>query len=338
MSLRLSETWFRRGLCLVAIFFALFLIKLGGLIVAQLPMVPAAPTLSTFMDIPLGQSIITQAQAQVQKSVDGLATNTLQLQVKRTLYDNARASFINWLTIRQTTHLADQNDALIARTRTLDALKAAEQLAEQQVEQSLQDKLRAKQQLVAAQASYNQTWLTAQKQLAAVEQKEVLRVFVIRLALTLPLLLMGTWLFAKKRKSDYWPFVWGFAGFAVYTFFVELVPYLPNYGGYVRYSVGIIMTVLLGRYLIHALKSYLDRQRAKEQLPDQERHRALGYEQSQKRLAQRICPGCERPFDMNDLTRDFCEHCGICVFNSCGHCHARKNAFAHFCLHCGVAA
>jgi thiol:disulfide interchange protein len=68
--------------------------------------------------------------------------------------------------------------------------------------------------------------------------------------LTLPLLVVAGWLFAKKRQSTWWPFVWGFIYFALFAFFVELVPYLPSYGGYVRYVVGIVITVLVGRYAI----------------------------------------------------------------------------------------
>jgi predicted RNA-binding Zn-ribbon protein involved in translation (DUF1610 family) len=159
-----------------------------------------------------------------------------------------------------------------------------------------------------------------------------------RLALTLPLLVAAGWLFVKKRKGTYWPFVWGFIFFALFAFFVELVPYLPSYGGYVRYVVGIIVTVLVGRQAIVSLNRYLEKQKLAEQLPDVQRREELSYDTALTRLSKAVCPGCERAVDLKNPDIDFCPHCGIGLFDHCQPCNARKSAFSKFCHACGTTA
>ena len=187
----------------------------------------------------------------------------------------------------------------------------------------------------------------AQTELASLQQKAQtlfdaendrsdLRVFAYRLALTLPLLVLAGWLFVKQRRSTWWPFVWGFIFFALYAFFVELVPYLPSYGGYVRYGVGIVVTVLAGRYAIVALGRYLAKQKIAEQQPEQVRRDELSYDTALARLSKSVCPGCERPAELKNPENDFCQHCGISLFDHCAACSARKNAFVHFCHACGA--
>ncbi len=338
MSLRLSEKWFRRALWLIAILFAFFLIRLGGLIVSDLPMIAPAPSLESFMDpreATRVKAAIALAQTAIRAANAALETENLQLQTKQHTYLNARDTFANWLATRSATDQASQNSELIIRTQALDNLKADEQASELIVANSQKDKLAASQNLTAAQTLYSQLLASSQKKWAVSQHHEELRVFGIRLSLTLPLLVLAGFLFSKNRKGKYWPFVWGFCGFALFTFFVELVPYIPSYGGYVRYGVGVLLVLVLGRYLIHALQTYLATQRIKEQLPEPERHKNVDYDLAQKRLTQGICPSCERPIKLNDASGNFCKDCGICLFDHCDHCHARKNAFAHFCHHCG---
>ncbi|VVE81077.1 serine endopeptidase [Pandoraea sputorum] len=338
-SRRLPETWFRRGLWLIAVLFAAFLIGLGGLVVDKLPGVAPAPTLESFVDRAQAEradAAIKQAQTKQEDVGAQLETARLQLKARSTAYRNARESFNDWVATRTATAQASQDAELVSRTRALDALKTAERDAQTQVDTLESKQLDAQRAVQAARTARLALDVTAGEQLAAIQRSQELKVFGIRLALTLPLLAMGGWLFVRQRKSTWWPFVWGFIFFALFAFFVELVPYLPDYGGYVRYLVGIVLTVLIGRYAIVSLQRYLARQKAEEQLPDEQRRKTLSYDLAQARLAKSVCPGCERAVKLDDPTRDYCVHCGICLFDHCGTCKTRKNAFAHFCHQCGA--
>ena len=249
----------------------------------------------------------------------------------------ARETFSNWLATRQATAQSDQDPELIARTKALDALKAREDEAERKCRRAAPDRLDARQKRARPSNICRVLNQQALMRCEAENRRVELRVFGYRLALTLPLLVIAGWLFAKKRKSTWWPFVWGFIFFALFAFFVELVPYLPSYGGYVRYVVGIVVTVLVGRYAILALNRYLARQKLAEAQPDTVRRSELSYDTALARLAKSVCPGCERPVDLKNTEIDFCPHCGIGLFDRCGACEARKSAFAQFCHACGGA-
>ena len=58
-------------------------------------------------------------------------------------------------------------------------------------------------------------------------QRFELKVFLLRLAVILPLLLLAVWLFSRYRTHRYWFFVYGFGLFALFAFFVELLPICP---------------------------------------------------------------------------------------------------------------
>ena len=340
-SLRLSEKWFRRGLWLVALVFASFLIGLGGTVVGDLPKVETPLALDDFLDRPAAQALraqVKEARQAEQDAQTALEQAQLQRNKARSESQAERETFNNWLAARSVTQRAEHDPEVLARTRALDALKQTERSTQKAVEQQQQAALDARQAAAAAQQRLGQMESGAYDQLHAERRKVELRVFLYRLALTLPLLAIAAWLFVKKRKGTYWPFVWGFIFFALFAFFVELVPYLPSYGGYVRYVVGIGVTALVGRYAILALNRYLERQKLAEALPDQERRKELSYDVALARLAKNVCPGCERPVDLKDGKTDFCPHCGIGLFDHCGHCSTRKSAFAKFCHACGTTA
>ena len=247
----------------------------------------------------------------------------------------AEETFNNWLKTRTATAGKEHDVELLARTRLLDGLKSAERAALAAVEAQQQKMLDAAQALKKARAEWDVLEAPAMQAADRAAEDREMRLFAYRLALTLPLLGVAGWLFARQRKGRYWPFAWGFIFFALFAFFVELVPYLPSFGGYVRYGVGIVVTVLAGRYAILYLQRFRERQQAAEALPDPERRATLPYDKALARLAKSVCPGCERAIDVNIKELTYCPHCGIGIATDCTSCHTRKSAFAPFCFACG---
>lgn len=339
--LRLSEKWFNRALWLVALAFAWFLLGLGKAVIRDLPRVEQTLSIENFVDHVKIDPIRTQLNSLQQQRLetnDRLEQANLTLTTRRNDYQATRRTFENWLATRDVTKQSSQDDELLIHTQALDKLKALERDAEKSVELLSKTQLDSEQLETKLQDQTRKLEDTAYRELDNENQKQATRVFLYRLALTLPLLAIAAWLFAKKRKTTYWPFVWGFIIFALIAFFVELVPYLPDYGGYVRYLVGIIMTILGGKYAISALQKYLEQQKLAEAQPQLVRREELSYDVALTRLSKNVCPGCERGVDLKDTRNDFCPHCGIGLHNKCGACGIRKSAFSKFCNGCGANA
>ena len=341
--LRVPEKLFALVMWLVSLAFAAFLIGLGGRIVADLPRLEQPLSVDDFVQ-PRGalaaldgelkglEPRVRDAAAQSQQAA-------LALESARNAYNAARATHQNWLATRTATTDPQQDPEVLRRTRELDTLKAAEREAQKATEALRQAQLDLAQNADALRARQDGLREQAQTAWQRALFGQELRVFGWRLALTLPLLGVAGWLWARRRGSDYWPLFRGFVLFAGFTFFVELVPYLPSWGGYVRYAVGVVLTAVVGHYVIKAMRRYLARRQAVAQQSEAERRQGLAADDAVKKLAANVCPACERPvLTTGTAPANFCVHCGLKLFDQCGTCQTRKNAFFHYCPSCGSGA
>lgn len=336
------EKWFRIFLWVVALIFASFLIGLGSKIVADLPSVSTdhmeiGDFVSDRSSYNKLKDDLKVAERQEQDINHEWEQKNHELSEQRTANHNARESFDNWLATRSVTEQSDQNPEVIKRTKELDDLKQKEQTLQNELSAIDKRQLDRRQAVETLRTQIDDMEMLAQDDFDKHLKKTELQVFIYRLLITLPLLILAWWLFRRYRHSNAWPFVWGFVFFAVFAFFVELVPYLPNYGGYVRYAVGIVMTVLIGRYGIIAMNNYLQKKREEESLSTTERQSQMNYDEAQSKIAKNICPSCERGLDFNNPDLDFCPHCGIHLFEYCTNCTIRKSTFNHYCFKCGTS-
>lgn len=341
------ERVFLFSMWIVSFVFASFLLGLGSKIIADLPSATQEPRIEQFMD--------PEVQAKLNNDARRLNTEHKELtlrwerarQAARSAnndYTNAQSAHRNWLSTRSVTannpQSMDGDKELEERTRGLDKLAAAARAAQSTVEEmdvensAIQEKIRtveaARQDLMdLATPSYGNEVRTRE-----------LKVFGLRLLLTLPLLAAAAWMIRSKRKSQYWPLARGFVLFAGVTFFFELVPYLPSYGGYVRSLVGIALCLVGGHYGIRAMQRYLARRKAEEQRNEQERRSSLNRDMALSKMDSGLCPGCDRkiPVGLDGQKVNHCVHCGLTLFSICPatSCATRNNAFYHYCPVCGT--
>jgi predicted RNA-binding Zn-ribbon protein involved in translation (DUF1610 family) len=339
-TLRVPERLFAVAMWAVSFVFASFLIGLGGRLIADLPGVEETITREQFMSpeaVRASRATRDSLAALQEERTAARQRAELLHRSTESAYQSARQSFDAWIATRVATTDPRQDPEVLRRTAALDSLGAAQREAQREVERIDAQLLEVQQAQEAEQAAEATRLEGVESQYQRALFLQELRVFGLRLLLTLPLLLVAGWLVLRKRKSDYWPLARGFVLFALFAFFVELVPYLPSYGGYVRNVVGIALTLVAARYGIRWMRRYLATRRAEEARTEQERRRALGPETALKRMAAHMCPSCERPIAGAPANpSNFCVHCGLKLFDDCGSCGTHKNAFFPYCPKCGV--
>ena len=339
---RVPERMYGIVLWVVSVVFAGFIVGLGNLVIGDLPQVEQSVVAVQSRDTADQARIRSEAiaiDAQLATFADKKQIAQLQLDQARKASQTGTETFEAWIAARTATTNPQQDPEVIARTRQLEGLKANERSLQTVIDGIDNETTPLEQRQNALQSDLslaNQAAAPAQERAAFMQE---LRVFLLRLAITLPMLLAAGWLVLKKRQSDYWPLMRGFVLAAVFVFFVELVPYLPSYGGYVRYVVGIVLTGVAGHFLIKNMRTYLERRHKVEAQAEVERRKLVSHGEAFKKMAAQVCPGCDRPIARMDGTEtNFCVHCGMTLFDHCGQCDTRKMAFFRYCLSCGTPA
>ncbi|MBL8550733.1 MAG: hypothetical protein JNJ73_12185 [Hyphomonadaceae bacterium] len=338
---RARERTFTIAMWVLSVVFAGFLIGLGRLVIGDLPRVSAPVELSSFVD-PAEDARLTNERARLE--AEGIAIQRrldaadAALNIARGDYQAAQTTFDNWIATRTATTDPAQDPEVVSRTRALDVLKGLERTVEIGRDQVQTERTANYDAVAANDAARAAMGERAQPHYERARFAQELQVFGLRLAFTLPLLAISAFFLLQKNKGDYWPLKRGFIIASAFAFFVELVPYLPEYGGYVRYGVGILLTIIASHFVIRWMRNYLKSREAAEAKAETERKQAIQYDEALKKLGAKTCPGCDRMLTPTDTPADFCMHCGMELFNHCPQCATRKFAFFRFCMKCGAKA
>ncbi len=341
-SARVPERIYTIVMWVVSVVFSGFLIGLGSLVIGDLPQLDSAVTQEQFVDEPALAKLrgeITAIERRQAEIDDKLEIANLQRDQAQTASVTGTETFEAWIKTRTATTDPQQDPEVIARTRALEELKRNERTTQEAVDKLEAEKLPLSQRRDALSSRESDLRAAAYPAYEAAVFSDELKVFFWRLLFTLPMLAIAGWLILKKRKSDYWPLARGFVIAALFAFFVELVPYLPSYGGYIRYIVGIALTIAASWYLIRNMRSYLEKRASVERQAEEERRKLVSHDEAFKKMAAKVCPGCDRPISTTgEAEANFCVHCGMTLFDNCGSCNTRKMAFFRYCMSCGTSA
>jgi hypothetical protein len=335
------ERLIRVGQWAITLLFAYFLIQVGASLIADLPLLRQAPRPEQFQDPPAQERLaaslrpLERERAQLQERSEDLERRRRQA---TETYEREKRGFENWRSARAVTEQTTENPEVLARVRQLDAqLEAQRQLAEEQ--EDLRRRLAALDgRMTPLLDQRRELEQRASARYRTARRRHAWGAFLIRLLFALPLLLVSIVLFRRYRDSDQWPFVWGFLLFGLFVFFVELVPYLPSFGAYIRYGMGAVLTFLGGRALIRRLRRYLRRKQEEQAAPQEERLLQIRYEKALVALSRNQCPGCERRVPRREgQLPDYCMHCGLRLQVDCATCGDHHPACFPFCPACGAS-
>jgi predicted RNA-binding Zn-ribbon protein involved in translation (DUF1610 family) len=332
----------------------IFLILLSNRIINDLDTVTVRPEVENFENKTTLAELDNKIAA-INSEIDILNTKRSAIEATiataRDNYTNEKQSFDNWVQTRKTLGSPDKDIEVINRAKKLDVFYKVEQDWRLQLntlqaeidlkskEQSEIDKLVNKEREIAETKYYQEL------------KRYDLRVFLIRLLFVAPILALGIFFFIRFRQHKFWPLFFGFTLFSIYAFFFGLVPYLPSYGGYVRYAVGILLSAGLGYYAIKSIRQFIEKKQAELKISTQERAKNVQIEVAEKALENHFCPSCGKDFIIKKwefpstknvdaegykLVTNFCRHCGLELFKNCPICSNKNFAHLPYCSSCGA--
>lgn len=340
-------------LWIITITLSVFLINLGDRILSDIDNWFQAPQIEEFQNTAELDKIAVK-EAPFDKQLTALNETRYHvytsLQTALRNYNSEKKSFENWMEARKTIGSPGEDIKIRSRADMLDKFRRVEeawQIKLDSVDEEIReigkekDKLSLERQIIQDQDD---------KKYQSAYKKFSLKIFFFRMTFVLPILALAIFLFIRFKQSRFKPLIRGYIIFALYAFFVGLVPYLPSFGGYIRYTVGILLTVFAGYYVMKQLAAYTAKKREELQQSTEERVKKIEQETGIKAYKSHSCPSCEKDFLMNKwqpktkILKDvvleeeapsYCQHCGLELFGKCGNCGTRNFIHFPFCSNCG---
>lgn len=339
----------------VSTILCVFLVLLSNKIIGDLDTMTETPSVTMYQNQTLMKKLEKKKElrsVELTELQNQFTTIEKALTTAKENYTKEKESFDIWVQTRRTIGLRENDQEVIVRAKSLDELAAIEKewrLKQTNKQTEIEEKSNQIQ-------SIDRDIFTENERAYRVYGKEYsvyeLKVFLWRLLFVAPILGLGIIFFLKYRRHAFAPLFNGFTLFSLYAFFIGLVPYLPSYGGYVRYAVGVILSLTLGYYAIKTIRQYVEKKQEELKISTQVRAQNVQRHIAEKALDNHICPSCGKDFlvkkwefplpktmeaELYRHVTNFCRHCGLELFKQCHGCGHINFAHLPYCSSCGAS-
>lgn len=347
----------------------IFLVLLSGKIIRDVGVWGGEPSVDDFKNtawIKEQEAIILE----IKRRADD--TKEKQYQIQKTLttaeknHKDAKEAFDSWIEARRVIGKPKEDREVRRRLATLDTYYQSAQAWREKLS-GIQTQLSLKaDSITSISASVRKERIKGEDKFNEAYKSYEIKIFSMRLLFFLPILGLAILFVVKFRRSRYWYLYLGFVIYALFAFFVELAPYMPSYGGYVRYSVGIALTVLAGVYSTNVIRRFVREKKKELEASTEERSKKVETEVAEQALDASMCPSCGKGFvvsvdyrsvsptkadsskknknrgnivptqsQVERTVTSFCRYCGLELFRHCDNCGTRNYVHLPYCSECG---
>lgn len=328
------------------------LILLSTVIISDIDGLKEEPQLEDFIEaseLRQKKETVRRLDEEAEQLDDRKKNAEKELNILKAVYEDEKSSFDNWLAATGLNTVKNQNAGVIEKANYLDSLTTLVNQKRQSINQLDHDLLSVESKKEVVDNEINRTLEQASNERLEAMKSFDLEVFIYRLLFIIPVILLGVFFFIRFRKSKYWPLFFGYILFSLYAFFFGLLPYLPSYGGYVHYSLGIIFSLLMGRYLINKIKKFKESRTKELKASAEDRAKKVKKVKAEHAYNTNCCPSCNKSFllktwdksvdrtkeAVTSIASDFCRFCGLELFKECSSCSTKNFAHLPHCSNCG---
>ncbi len=351
-TVRTVSRWHRWAMWFFALLLTVLFVWFGRFVLRDIDRIPR-PNLSELQKEAIGKELSNE-QARLQDEIEDLDRAIQAKQEQRASLkastDESQTTMnqlmdIQSKSVEKNIAISDEERAYFAESQKIFLANQRQlQSIISQLQELRSQKRRKEYEREAVNERIDERKMAARETYNAAMKRRGRRILVLKLAFVLPLVVVGTWLFIKKRTTKAAYIIYAFDGAVLWLLITVIHEHFAfKYAKYIFLVAAIAVVVAILLYLIRAMvkpsrqwllkryeEAYRDGKCPVCQYPIQQGK--LRYLLPAKRAFRRAAP--VPVYEQAEPEPYTCPVCGARVFATCGQCGKIRHSLLEFCVHC----